>query len=138
MEGWAGVTGCEWVARRQKTSPYIPPHSSFDSLEGGDPAAFVDKVNLFACISTPLPSINPSPPLPTPPCSSFDSLEGGDPAAFVDEVNLFACISIAALPLMIPCVLLMDGPALLSRCGGVGGRLKVGCWEGVLIDVIAQ
>ncbi|GAX74364.1 hypothetical protein CEUSTIGMA_g1813.t1 [Chlamydomonas eustigma] len=47
--------------------------------------------------------------------SSYESLEGGDPGQMIDEVNLFACISIAALPMMIPIVFLMDGSALAAR-----------------------
>jgi hypothetical protein len=47
--------------------------------------------------------------------SSYESLEGGDPRQMIDEVNLFACISIAALPMMIPMVFLMDGSALAYR-----------------------
>ncbi len=52
--------------------------------------------------------------------SSFESLEGGDPTKQIDEVNLFACISIAALPLMIPFVMLLDGPSLMARWCGRG------------------
>mmetsp|Transcript_31494 Transcript_31494/g.59206 ORF Transcript_31494/g.59206 Transcript_31494/m.59206 type:complete len:547 (-) Transcript_31494:250-1890(-) len=55
--------------------------------------------------------------------SSLESLEDGHNFAPLDEVNLFACISVAATVLMVPVMLVLDGPTLLARWEALGANM---------------
>eukprot|EP00191_Tetraselmis_sp_GSL018_P016611 CAMPEP_0177579974 /NCGR_PEP_ID=MMETSP0419_2-20121207/1275_1 /TAXON_ID=582737 /ORGANISM="Tetraselmis sp., Strain GSL018" /LENGTH=476 /DNA_ID=CAMNT_0019068735 /DNA_START=398 /DNA_END=1828 /DNA_ORIENTATION=+ len=72
--------------------------------------------------------------------SSLESLEQSptESRSVLDDINLFACISLAATALIIPVVLLLDGPKLAAAFASTGGSLLERLGSIMPLDVVQK